>query len=155
MHFVRRRCFKRSKSFDPGLLWAGPGAHACDHCDSEEVAKLSKHLLEALAVASKLEESGEPTDGAVLPLKRKLLALLALDKPLKPLKEGEVFTRLEVPSAPVSEDPACRRIPRVGGSRVSEDPASVSVVKPSSVLPQTTPSLPPALIHLAKTPPQW
>jgi hypothetical protein len=80
---------------------------------------LSKLLLEALAVASKLEESGEPTDGAVLPLKRKLLALLALDKPLKPLKEGEVFTRLEVPSAPVSEDPPCRRIPRVGGSRLS------------------------------------
>jgi hypothetical protein len=111
MHFVRRRCFKRSKSFDPALLWAGPGANACDHCDSEEVAKLSKYLLEALAVASKLEESGGPTDGTVLPLKRKLLALLALDKPLKPLKEGEVFTRLEVPSAIVWG------IPRVGGSR--------------------------------------
>jgi len=83
-------------SFDPALLWAGPGANECDHCDSEEVAKLSKHLLEALAVASKLEENGAPTDGTVLPLKRKLLALLALDKPLKPLKAGEVFSRLEV-----------------------------------------------------------
>lgn len=77
MHFVRRRRQTRFQTFDPELL-ADFGSFTCDHCDLEELERLSAVLLNSLAQASLKAYPRNFTEAKCNKLKSSLIASLSL-----------------------------------------------------------------------------
>jgi len=77
IHFVRRRRKARFQTFDPEIL-ADFGAFTCDHCDLEEIERLSAVLLNALAQASLRAHPRNLTEAKCNKLKSAMIEKLAL-----------------------------------------------------------------------------
>jgi len=77
MHFVRRRKRARFQTFDPEAL-TDFGAFTCDHCDLEEIERVSAVLLNALAAATLRAHPRNLTEAKCNKLKSALIERLAL-----------------------------------------------------------------------------
>lgn len=77
MHFVRRRRLGRYQVFDAEQL-SDCGAFTCDHCDLEEVERISAVLLQALASASLKAHPRNLTEAKVNKVKSQMLSALQL-----------------------------------------------------------------------------
>ena len=98
LHFVRSRRMSRIATFDPNQVLPREEWTKCDSCDSEMVDKLSTHLLECLASASKMEQHSKCTDAIVCDLKKQLIDWMKLKEHFpneyeKP--EDEVYNHIE------------------------------------------------------------
>lgn len=91
IHFVRRRRLSRYQVFDAEQL-ADCGAFTCDHCDMEEVERISAVLLQGLAAATLKAHPRSLTEAKCNKVKSLMLSALHLRG--DPISAGQFSTKI-------------------------------------------------------------